>query len=66
MGTCINNSQQKHNRQESANEQMQIMISHHRQQLDESRSEYLKLQNAYNHLENEFRTVYKGMMDHKF
>ena len=56
----IYNSQQKNSRRESTNEQMQIMISNHRQQLDESRSEYLKLQNAYNHLEIEFRTIVKG------
>jgi methylthioribose-1-phosphate isomerase len=53
-------SQQKHNRQESTNEQMQIMISNHRQQLDESRSEYVNLQNAYHHLENEFKIIVKG------
>lgn len=42
------------------NDQMHIMISHHRQQIEESRSEYNKLQTAYNHLENEFRTIFKG------
>ena len=39
---------------------MQMMISNHRQQLDESRSEYLNLQNAYHHLENEFKNIVKG------
>ena len=41
-------------------DKIELMLTQHRKELDESRAEFMKLQTAYNHLENEFRMVYNS------